>query len=76
MLLKVDQTLSHVESVTKQIKGTSSETLPQIPGLINKTEGIIDQGDGILEGLKSVWPLSSVMAKPDHKNLIRRDSNE
>lgn len=76
MLVKIDQTLANVESVTKQIKGTSAETLPQIPGLINKTETIIDQGDGILEGLKSVWPLSSVLEKPDQKNLIRRDSNE
>lgn len=73
---KIDLTLSHLESVSKDLKGTSAEALPQIPRLINKTEGVIDQGEGLLEGMKWLWPLSSVMAEPDQKSLIRRDSNE
>jgi phospholipid/cholesterol/gamma-HCH transport system substrate-binding protein len=76
ILEKVDLTLSHIESISKELKGTASETLPHVPRLINKSEGLIDQGEGLLEGMKSVWPLSSVMTPVDQKALIRRDSNE
>lgn len=76
LLEKVDLTLSHLESVAKDLKGTSAEALPQIPKLMNKTEGVIDQGEDLLEGMKWLWPLSSVMTQPDRKSLIRRDSNE
>lgn len=73
---KIDLTLSHLESVSKDLKGTTAEAFPQIPRLINKTEGVIDQGEGLLEGMKWLWPLSSVMTEPEQKSLIRRDSNE
>lgn len=76
MLEKIDLTLNHLESVSKDLQTASSDTLPRVPALVNKTEVVIDQGDGVLEGLKSVWPLSSVMVKPVDKGLLRRDSNE
>lgn len=76
MLEKVDLTLNHLEAVSRELKSTSAEALPQIPRLINKTEGVIDQGEGLLEGMKWVWPLSSVMTQPDEKSLLRRDSHE
>lgn len=76
LLEKIDLTLSHLESVSKELKGASAETLPQLPRLITKTEGVIDAGEGLLEGMKWVWPLSNVMTQPEQKSLIRRDSNE
>jgi phospholipid/cholesterol/gamma-HCH transport system substrate-binding protein len=76
MLEKIDLTLNHLEAVSRDLKSTSSEALPQIPGLIRKTEGVIDQGEGLLEGAKWLWPLSSVMTPADDKSLLRRDSNE
>lgn len=76
MLDKVDSTLLNLESVSRQLKETSAETLPQIPRLMNKTEGVIDQGEGLLDGVKMVWPLSSVMPATEQKSIIRRDSND
>lgn len=76
MLEKIDLTLNHLETMSKELKGATSENLPQIPRLLDKTEGVIDQSEGLLEGMKSVWPLSSVMVPTEKKSLIRRDSNE
>jgi len=76
LLEKIDLTLSQLESVSKDLKGTSAEALPRVPGLMNKTEGVIDQGETLLEGMKWLWPLSSVMTEAEQKSLVRRDSHE
>ena len=76
LLEKADLTLANIESISKELKNVSVEAFPQIPKLITKTEGVVEQGDGLLERMKLIWPLSSVMTKPDDKSLLRRDSNE
>lgn len=76
MLENIDLTLNNIESVTKDLKKATADNLPHIPTLVNKTEGVIDQGAGLLEGIRSVWPLSSVMTPVEQNTLIRRDSNE
>lgn len=76
LLNKIEITLDNLGEVSKDLKGASAENLPKIPGLINKAEGVIGQGEGLLEGAKLLWPLSSTMPPSDKKSLLRRDSNE
>jgi hypothetical protein len=76
ILEKSDLTLTHLESVAAELQSTSAETLPHIPRLVTRTEGVIDQGEGVLEGMKRIWPLSEAIPGADGKSLLRRDSNE
>lgn len=76
ILEKVDSTLVHVEALSKDLKSTSADSLPHIPKLLDKTEGVIDQGEGVLEGMKWIWPLSTVIQKQEEKGLIRGDGRE
>jgi hypothetical protein len=43
---------------------------------MNKTEGVIDKGGELLDGVRRVWPLSSVMEPAEPERFIRRDSHE
>jgi len=76
LLEKLDASLVNIEQLSRGMKNTSAAALPQIPGLINKAEVVIGQSEDLLEGMKWIWPLSSVVAPPEHNLLIRRDSNE
>ncbi len=76
LLGKVEKTLAHLESFSGELKSTSSEALPQIPQLLDKTKGVIDESEAVIEGMKWVWPLSSVMEKPDERSLVKGDSHE
>jgi len=76
LLEKLDASLVNIEQLSRGVKNTSDEALPQIPRLINKAEVVIDQSEDLLEGMKWIWPLSGVMAPSEHNPLIRRDSNE
>lgn len=76
MLEKLDHSLDQLESVTSGLNAVSADTLPQIPRIVTKAEGVIDRSDGLLEGMKLIWPLSSVVPQTDTKSLLQRDSNE
>jgi len=76
LLEKLDASLVNIEQLSRGVKNTSTEALPQIPRLINKAEVVIDQSEELLEGMKWIWPLSSAVAPSEHNYLIRRDSNE
>ncbi len=76
LLEKIELTLSHIEAISKDLEVVSAETLPQVPKLVNKTEGLMDQSGEIMDGVKGVWPLKGFLSSPEQKDLIRRDSNE
>ncbi len=76
MVQKLDVTLQNIQLLSKELKQTSAEALPQIPRLINKTDGVIGQSQDLLEGMRWIWPLSSAVAPSEQNPLIRRDSNE
>lgn len=76
LLEKLDASLVNIEQLSRGMNNTSTEALPQIPVLMNKAEVVIDQSEDLLEGMKWIWPLSSVVAPSEHNLLIRRDSNE
>ncbi|HXC94030.1 MAG TPA: MlaD family protein, partial [Geobacteraceae bacterium] len=76
LLEKLDASLVNIEQLSRGVNNASAEALPQIPRLINKAEVVIDQSEYLLEGMKWIWPLSSVVAPTEHNSLIRRDSNE
>jgi len=76
LLEKLDASLVNIEQLSRGVNNASAEALPQIPRLINKAEVVIDQSEYLLEGMKWIWPLSSVVVPSEHNSLIRRDSNE
>lgn len=76
MLVKLDKTLTNIESVSHDARGLSSQSIAKVPRLMTKAETLVDQGNDVLWDLKQVWPLSSVTTPAEKNSLIRRDSNE
>jgi phospholipid/cholesterol/gamma-HCH transport system substrate-binding protein len=76
LLEKLDASLINIGQLSRELNNTSAEALPQIPRLINKAEGVIDQSEDLLEGMKWIWPLSTVVVPSEHNPLVRRDSHE
>jgi phospholipid/cholesterol/gamma-HCH transport system substrate-binding protein len=69
LLSKIDHTLTNLEAISDEVNDTANEGLPRIPHLLDKTEGVIDHGGEMLEGVKWIWPFSSLQQEP--KRMIR-----
>lgn len=61
ILVKIDRSLANLESISGQLRDTSSVTLPRVPQLMDKTEGVIDQGENVLEGVRWIWPFNTLL---------------
>jgi phospholipid/cholesterol/gamma-HCH transport system substrate-binding protein len=76
LLGKVEKSLANLETLSGELKNTTSESAPKIPRLIDSTKGVIDESGAMVEGMKSVWPISSVIEKPEAIPLLKGDSHE
>jgi phospholipid/cholesterol/gamma-HCH transport system substrate-binding protein len=76
LLGKVEKSLSNLETLSGELRNTTSESVPKIPGLIDSTKGVIDESGAMIEGMKSVWPISSAIEKPEERPLVKGDSHE
>lgn len=76
LLGKVEKSLANVEALTVDIKAASDRSLPKVPRLLDTTEGLLNNSESVLEGVKGVWPISSVVDKPQGRPLLKGDRHE
>lgn len=69
MLTKIDRTLTNIEAISAGVHNTSNEALPRVPHLLDKAEGVIDQGESVLEGVRWIWPFSTLQHQETGKMI-------
>jgi hypothetical protein len=73
---KTGKTLTNVEQLSKQVQQASSDILPRVPVLLDKGGNIVDDAGQMIDAVKGIWPISSVVSQPGAAPLLRSDSHE
>ena len=76
LMEKIDRTLVNVETVSSEIKTTTSKSLPKVPRLMDNTEHLMNTSGEIMDGVKGIWPLSSVLEPPPTRSFMKGDRHE
>jgi phospholipid/cholesterol/gamma-HCH transport system substrate-binding protein len=76
LLDKTGKTLTNVEQLSKQVQQASSDILPRVPVLLDKGGNIVDDAGQMIDAVKGIWPISSVVSQPGAAPLLRSDSHE
>lgn len=69
LLLRLDQSLKNVESVTADARRLSSSLGDDLPPAIRDGRGLVEDAHEIVDGAKQAWPVRNFVAPPGQKAL-------
>jgi phospholipid/cholesterol/gamma-HCH transport system substrate-binding protein len=69
LLLRLDQSLKNVESVTADARRLSSSLGEDLPPAIREGRGLVEDAHEIVDGAKQAWPVRNFVAPPGQKAL-------
>jgi phospholipid/cholesterol/gamma-HCH transport system substrate-binding protein len=69
LLLRLDQSLKNVESVTGDARRLSSSLGDDLPPAIREGRGLVEDAREIVDGAKQAWPVRNFVAPPGQKAL-------
>lgn len=69
LLLRLDQSLKNVESVTADARRLSSSLGDELPPAIREGRGLVEDAHEIVDGAKQAWPVRNFVAPPGQKAL-------
>ena len=64
LLLRLDQSLKNVESVTADARRLSSSLGDELPPAIREGRGLVQDAGEIVDGVKRAWPIRSLVPPP------------
>jgi len=69
LLLRLDQSLKNVESVTADARRLSSSLGDDLPLAIREGRGLVEDAHEIVDGAKKTWPIRNLVPTPGQKAL-------
>ncbi len=73
LLQKVDTTIGNVQQMTGELKKTVEKTAPEVPGLVKRGTEMADDAEEVMDSVKKVWPLRSII-EPSAERVLKVDS--